>query len=243
MKVTFVYAYYRNPAMFRRQMQEWAAYPDEIRNEIEFIITDDCSPKAPITQCLADIPDGLNIRLFRITKKAAWNWLACRNIGAHHAKGQWVMLTDMDHMMSKENVQRLFNLIPQLYKNMVYLFTRQSAPDLSEYKPHDDSYFMKRDMFWSIGGYDEELAGNYGTAGRFRTRAIAKAKKLKRLNIPLIRFPREVIKDASTTDLTRKLPNQEHQKRIERIEAKKAKQNRAHEVRVLSFPYEEIEIK
>ena len=242
MKLTLIYSYYRNFEMFKRQLQEWAAYPEDIRKHIEFIVTDDCSPKGQIYLVKPFIPAGLTIRLFRILEKKAWNWLACRNIGAHHAAGEWILMTDMDHMVSADNASRIMAELPRLKKDKVYLFTRVDAPDMRPYKPHDDSYLMTREMFWRIGGYDEELSGLYGTSGRFRNRAGAVADKLTRLKIPLIRYSREVLADASTTDFIRKLPNQAHQRLIEAVEAKKTAEGRAGEVRVLSFPYEEIEI-
>jgi glycosyltransferase involved in cell wall biosynthesis len=241
MMLTLVYAYYRNPDMFRRQLMEWGSYPEAVRAQTEFIVTDDCSPKGGIEFCIKDIPKGINLKLYRITEKVPWNWLACRNIGAHHARGKRLLLTDMDHLVSVGNAQKIMTALPTLDKRRVYLFTRVSAPKLDKYKPHDDSYLMRKDLFWQIGGYDEDLAGHYGTSGRYRRR-VAKKHKLIRLNIPLIRYGREVIYDASTTDFERKLPDQAHQAAIIEIEMQKLLQGRDKEIKTLSFPYEEIKI-
>lgn len=241
--LTFVYAYYRNPAMFRRQLEEWGAYPDSLKSRIEFIVTDDCSPKGRIDECIGDIPKGINTRIFRLLKKVPWNWLACRNIGAKYACGKWILMTDMDHMIGRDYIQYLMDgILPNINGNNVYLFTRVSAPEMTEYKPHDDSFLMTKEMFWRIGGYDEYLSGNYGTAGRFRLRAMTTCKHMKRLELPLIRFDRDLIPDASTTDFPRKLPNQEHQKAIRAIELKKELRGRKNKIKTLSFPFQEISI-
>ena len=42
---------------------------------------------------------------------------------------------------------------------------------------------MTKNLYWKIGGYDEELSGNYGTSGRYRARAFKVAEGNKRLSI------------------------------------------------------------
>lgn len=237
MQLTLAYAYYNNPNMLRRQLEEWLSYPEAIRQELEIIVTDDCSDTAPLKDILP-FPAGLNIRAFRVLKKKPWNWLACRNIGAHYASGTWVLLTDMDHMLQRPHMEKLMAKLPGLHENTVYLFTRVSAPDDSKYKPHDDSFLMTKSMYWKIGGYDEELSGNYGTSGRYRRRAFERSEANKRLFIPLTRYGREVIPDASTTTLKRKEGRDPYA--IGRIEALKRREGRENEIRTLSFPYEEI---
>ena len=243
MKITLVYAYYRSPEMFKRQLREWSNYPAHIRDQVEFIVTDDCSPKGRITETLPHIPDGINIRIFRVLQKKKWNWLTCRNIGAHYAAGEWLLLTDMDHMMAAKNIIRLWGALPELEEDIIYLFTRVDAPFGTPYKPHDDSYFMTKSMYWEIGGYDEEFSGLYGTSGLYRQRAFATAGGHRRLKIPLTRFPREVMPDASTTEFTRKLPDLGHKKFVDQVVQRKVDGGRIDQIQVLSFPYEEIKIK
>lgn len=238
--ITFVYAYYDNPNMFLRQMEEWNVYPNEIKKQLDIIVTDDCSKDKP----LSDLPlnlKNIDIRRFQITEKVQWNWLACRNIGASKANTKWLLLTDMDHMVDSVDIGDLFNFLnKKAYEETVYLFKRVDAPNRTKFKSHDDSYLMTKEMYWKIGGYDEELSGNYGTSGRYRKRAFQISDHNKRLNIPLTRFPSEVIFDANTKDFVRKHKN--NGKKIKAILRKKTEEGRLDEIRTLSFPYKEIKL-
>ena len=203
-KITLVYSYYENPKMFTLQQKYWADYRPADKDKLEVIVTDDCSKKHPIhADMLLDI--GFPFSVYRIEEKTNWNWLEARNIGAHHARGTWLLLTDMDHVMSAKQINRTLRKIKHLNSRMVYQFGRKIAPDYLPYKFHNDSFFVTRDLFWSCGGYDENYAGLYGTSGLFRRRLFEAAIGHEQFkDVDLILYPRTVIPDASTTDLQRK---------------------------------------
>jgi hypothetical protein len=75
-------------------------------------------------------------------------------------------------------------------------------------------------MFDRIGGYDERFSGYYGTDAEFRERVEKTAKAIVMRSEALIRYPREVIPDASTTTYKRK-EKQDHAN-VPRIRAERA---------------------
>jgi hypothetical protein len=191
-------AYYENPMMLREQLRHLAGLSEKIRSRVQLILVDDGSPKHPAWH--QDI--GMAFELYRMKVDVRWNQDACRNLGAHHAKSKWLLLTDMDHMVPPETFEGL--LSGDFMASTLYGFSRVSAPRMTPFKPHPNSWFLSRALYGRIGGYDERFAGYYGTDGDFRERGEKVAGKMITLPLSLIRVPREVVPDASTTAYTRK---------------------------------------
>lgn len=204
---TLVMAYYDNPDMFGTQLLHCAALPVEMRKALTVIVVDDGSPTWPALEAIDRIEDRFDVcrfdlQIWRMQCDVRWNQDACRNVGVREARTQWVLLTDMDHVVPRATWERLMG--EKLNKHTVYRFGRVSAPNMEPYKPHPNSWAMTAKKYWQIGGYDEALAGNYGTDGDFLTRARAVAGEPIELPEALVRYPREVVPDASTTTLERK---------------------------------------
>lgn len=224
-RVTFIYPYYDSPRFLADQIARWGAYPDDLRLFLSAIIVDDGSP-IPAT-----LPPRLpfQVRLFRINVDVPWNWLAARNIGAHHTAEGWSLWTDMDHVVPTETAQALVwgSHDPMI----VYTFSRREHTG-ELVAPHSASFFMTRSLFWTIGGYDEGLSGHYGTDGDFRRR-VAKHAQIRVLTDALVRY--EYVADASSSRYRRKLP--EDAAAVQRLVKARTPDWRP---KVLSFPYEEV---
>lgn len=236
--LTLIYPYYNNHDMLVHQQHEhWMRYPLFARECIEVIVVDDASPKRPAQKAVVagDIP--YRFRLYRIDKDVRWNWIAARNIGAHEAAPSWLFMTDMDHAMTAENVQAVLYLIMagKLDKDIYYTFSRRDAPDLTPYKDHPNTYLMHRDLYWKNGGYDEEFSGFYGTDGYYRKMLNRVARWHRLDDLFVVRYPRDVIADASTTEYERKT---EYDKQKKGRMAEKLK--RGESQRALTFDYERI---
>lgn len=214
---TLVMAYYDNGAMLVEHVKTWRGLDPEIAKRLNVVIVDDCSPKVSAMQALehAAIPDANggalrldhlgSLHVFRLGIDVPWNQDACRNIGVRHAPSDWVLLTDMDHVVPATTWRALMQ--GKLDSDSAYRFARVSAPNMTPYKYHPNTWAMTRAMFWQVGGYDEALAGNYGTDGDFLRRTMGQAD-VRDMKEHVIRFPREVIPDASTTTLERKRPDE-----------------------------------
>lgn len=212
--LTLVVPYYRNPGMLVAQQALWASYPADLRQHFHVIVVDDGSPKYKAEGSFAPV-DLASYRLYKILVDCRWNWLACRNLGMAEASTDWVLMTDIDHLLPVETLRRL--IYGKLDERNVYRFSRVDAvpgifdapidlASLPTYKPHPNTWLMTRAMFDQIGGYDERFSGFYGTDGEFRDRVSVNAAAIVLLPDPMIRVPREILPDASTTSYGRKEP-------------------------------------
>lgn len=221
--VTMVLPYYDNENFLQTQVDVWRRYPAALSAWLSIILVDDGSP----TPCVK--PAGLSqLRLFRIEVDVRWNWLAARNIGAHHAADGWLVLTDMDHVLPVETLESLIHGSHQ--PTTVYAFARREHTG-AVINPHSASFFMTRERFWAIGGYDEALSGHYGTDGDYRRRM---AHVAAMAILPDFLERHEYVGDSSTTRYLRKQPQDAAVKRL--IAARRP----GWRPRVLSFPYHEV---
>lgn len=204
--LTFVYTYYLNAGMLAVHYRAWSNYPESMKSQIAVIVVDDASP----TGRAEDVPrpDGLpDLRIFRVLEDVPWHQDAARNLGVSKADTDWILITDMDQLVSATACAGLLRTIEADTTNdrtNAYIPARLNAPEMTPYKPHCNSYLLKRETYWRAGGYDEDLCGCYGTDGDFRRRLrqVADLQPLER--VPLIRHPRDFIPDASTTTLDRR---------------------------------------
>ena len=221
--LTFICAYYINPGMLREQLTVWGAYPSKLKAHFHTIITDDGSPNgqaAPVFQSV-----GLaSQRLYRTDVDVRWNWLFCRNLGVQEATTEWVLLTDIDHVLFESTLKTI--LTSPLDASAVYRFSRVDAhglypwTELTPYKAHPNTWLMTRKMFDRVGGYDERFSGYYGSDSEFRERVHGTASAVIMLPDALVRYPREIIPDASTTTYQRKA--KEDGIEVPRIKAERA---------------------
>lgn len=219
-ELTLVLPHFQNLGMWAEQQTIFATYPEYLRGMLHVVVVDDCSPEGKYPTPESVTIDGLaSLRIYRLTEKKRWNWLACRNLGAKVATTEWLILTDIDHAVPSRTLW--YALKEKLDPAQAYRFSRMTAvkpwpyelDECEPYKPHNDSWLLTRALFFDhrVDGYDERLSGCYGTSGEFTHRLTAASKrepgllgvpknatKAEGTKAPLIRYPREVIADAST---------------------------------------------
>lgn len=226
--VTFVYPYYCNAEFLSCQISGWWRFPERLRQHLSVIIVDDGSPDPGAQFSIRAFKQPFPIRLFRIEVDVRWNWLAARNIAMSHAADGWCVATDMDHVIPLETAAAL--VWGAHDETCIYRFSRAEHTG-QEIRPHPNSWFMTRAMFWKFGGYDETLSGYYGTDGEARRRWVKTAPVLT-LKDRLIRHEHQG--DSSTTRYQRKEKIDQRAQEIIKARGKDWKP------KVLSFPYHEV---
>ncbi|KQX18413.1 hypothetical protein ASD17_14725 [Sphingomonas sp. Root1294] len=235
--------YYRNPGQLALHYATWAAWGPEMKAQTEIVIVDDGSPEPA-----ADVarPAGLPpLSIYRVTEDRPWHQHAARNLGAHVAKEPWLLLTDMDHVLTADAAHALFRRMHRLEAGTAYFLNRIDAdtgtPTLGrdgQPKPHPNSFVMTRDLYWRVGGYDEDFCGIYGTDGLFKSRLFDTAGRGFLKHVALVRYSRDVMPDASTSTLPRKDGRMPGAKRA--VLAAKAARGAAGTITVLDFPWERV---
>jgi hypothetical protein len=233
--LTLVLPYYRNGSMLREHQRVWRSYHPDLRRRLHVIVVDDGSPVDPAVDAFEPVEGLASQRLYRIGVDVRWNWLTCRNLGVDQALSLWVLLTDIDHVLPAETLASILDG-DWLDGVNVYRLSRVDAPNLTPYKPHPNTWLLTRKMFDRIGGYDERFSGYYGSDAEFRERVQKHARAIVMRPEAMVRYPREVIADASTTVYGRK--EEQDGIHIPRIREQIAKDPKG--IKRLSFPWERL---
>lgn len=205
--VTLVLPYYENPNMLFLHLMEWANYPQEVQSRVRFIVTDDGSPTQPAAPVAEDfkLPPWLkeNLRIYRIKQDIPWNQDGARNLAMKHAETSWAFMTDMDHLLPASQIAPLLSLdgVPR----HMYMPVQHLTDGSSLGRPHPNSFLLRVSDFWSMGGYDEDFAGWYGSDGNFRrcARAAGLLEKATSTFHTIVYRPRDCF-DANTKAFGRK---------------------------------------
>lgn len=242
-RLTFIYTYYDNPGMLAYQYAAWANYDVHLRDMMRVIIVDDASPKYPAVtvQRCAGLPD---IQIYRVKKDIPWHQDAARNLGADRAKTDWIFCCDIDHVVPERTLAHMLNDAMRIEHrdDVFYTFERKTfEKNVDEdcpitFKPAFNIYLMPRRLYWEVGGYDEDMCGCYGTDGPFRKRLLTKAHHIQ-YDAHILRVPREVIPDASTTQFQRKGLLNNYKKRMLAMQKRARKRP---EIVTLDFEWERV---
>jgi hypothetical protein len=231
--LTICLAYYENAGMLERHYTMLAGLSADLKTKIELVVVDDGSPDNPARP--PSVKVGVSVCIYRILVDVRWNQDAARNLAVHKAVTEWLLLTDIDHLIPEATLRRC--VYGKLDPRCAYNFSRVNDPALDTYHPHPNSWLMTKQLYDMAGGYDERFAGVYGTDGMFRGRVKELAANVAMLPEVLIRVPRSVTPDASTTRYLRKQPEDVMNKdRISREIAESGDRT----PRRLTFPYERV---
>jgi len=137
-------------------------------DECELILVDDgCAPPIQNTSTMP-------VRIMRTCDYRDWTWALARNRGARFAKGEYLLMYDLDHIASRPLIDFVmesdcpriqFNReLAALDENGALIQDREVLesewgllPEVPiQVEHHRNSFAMRRDLFWELGGYVED---------------------------------------------------------------------------------------
>jgi len=197
--ISVVMPFYDNPTMLRRHYEHFAKMARATKDVFEFVVVDDGSPTTSATAVARDVVD-FDLRIFRVQVDIPWHQHGARNIGAFHAIGKWLLLTDIDHLIPEETLESVHC---DLDERFAYTFARRKWREKEDWKPHVNSFLVTHKNFWRSGGYDEDLCGLHGTDMLFRRALFRVAPNRHLAGTYLVLFEPDVVADANTRTFAR----------------------------------------
>lgn len=157
--ISIVINCYQAQAALDQQLASWSKFGPAVLQQLEFVIVDDGSNPA-IKVDRAQLPADMRLVLARIEQDIPWNMPGARNLGALLARGEFLLLYDIDHFLTESAFERLLINRPALSATVNYKFSR--TQDGEPINSPVNCFLCSREGFWRAGGYDEDFAGYYG---------------------------------------------------------------------------------
>jgi glycosyltransferase involved in cell wall biosynthesis len=171
MRVSIVTAILNSHEVVRRQIKHYRKIG--LPEDVEIVFVDDGSDP-PLRSIFEH--SGLNLRWFATHNYREWTQPAARNLGVKNARGEYVICTDIDHIISSQVVELARNPgdwdIIRFSRQVAVLdeegnFT-QDMDVLRSYgynrdginiAPHGNSYIFNRNLYLRLGGVSEQHVG------------------------------------------------------------------------------------
>jgi len=174
-KVSIVIPCLNSHEIVRRQLLHWRRIgmptPD-----VEIIIMDDGSDPPLLGQ--VSWPWQGSVRIIPTNDFRPWTWALARNAGARLARGEYLLMTDMDYILPRAAIDaaRAFTGDKLRFKrefgvldkdgNFTQDFATLNAYGLpweriqnkgAKMPPHPNNFSIRRQLFWEMGGFREDL--------------------------------------------------------------------------------------
>ena len=166
-KLTICLSYYNQKHALIKVVKDWVLYSDEVKEAFTFSIVDDCSYWRNAWEVLKDEVDlsSLDLHIYRVKKDLYCNISGARNLAARECNTEWMMILDVDTIMTKEVSEQVLAIIntPKELSKDAYKFNRVRHKNGKPYeKPHPACCLIRTKDYWRVGGCNEDLVGKYG---------------------------------------------------------------------------------
>ena len=192
MKTSIVIAVLDSHKAVERQLRYFEAMP--LPDDMELILVDDGSDP-PLKDFLNSDHRPTNLRILRHDIDAIWTQPAARNYGAKEASGEFLILTDIDHILCKPLIDAVSSgkwdcmmferEVAVLDEDGCFVQDDETVLEYgyldwrlkeNKYKipRHVNSFGIRKSLFWELGAMNEHRVGTgkypNGEDGRLRNR-------------------------------------------------------------------------
>ena len=183
-RITFVIPVYNNLLALRLNLEVFREYE---KGTWEAVIVDDCSENDQnVNRAIVEFEEetghvfGDELRVIRIREDVPWNMPQGYNLGLLFARTRFVMMKDVDHIVSPEMMRKFAaevaagrvddNEIVSPQRLVLEDARLRSLSHEVALKPAPNIFVATKWTVMSRGGYDEDFAGCYGCDIEFRNR-------------------------------------------------------------------------
>lgn len=166
MRLSIVIPVLNSHEVVRRQLLHFERIG--LPGDTELILVDDGSDP-PIENSFSQIA-----KIHRTNDKRPWTWALARNAGARLATGEYLLMYDLDHIADRKLIdfvrgfggkkvqfKREFGVLDErgrLTQDRDVLAQYGLPKDAPlRFGPLPNNFAMRRDLFWELGGYREDL--------------------------------------------------------------------------------------
>lgn len=169
-KVSVIIPVLNSHEVVRRQLLHFEKIG--IPDDTEIILVDDGSD--PPIEADNDLP----LTIIHTNDFREWTWPVARNTGAKNARGDYFIMADLDHIVTREIIDQVRNFTGDHVRfnrafavidengNLtqdVEVLKQYGLPEgrAKNYKlnPHRNQFAMHKDLYWKMGGFREDRIG------------------------------------------------------------------------------------
>ena len=163
-KITINLSFYNQEEVLKKHVLGWTFWSKELLENFSFCIVDDCSNKSA-TKVLENIDkSNIDLNILRVKKDLYCNIAGVRNLSAQECKTDWMVILDMDTLVTEKLALGMLGLI-NIQPGNCFKFNRKVSKNIFHKKNgqiHPAVCLLRKKDYWEVGGCEEDLVGHYG---------------------------------------------------------------------------------